>query len=122
MTCDSKGAIGKIQKISQPAIVKGSDAFIIAQIVQAADKSKPISFSDFQGATGYFANADGTSLEVIGALESQDLGTVRFDLTAQQTSGLLSGEERSFEFGYTDESGVKFIQFDSNIQIRERIF
>lgn len=122
MTCESKGVSGKVLQTSQPAIVKGSDAFIVAQIVQAADKSKPVSFSNFQSASGYFANQDGTTLTVEGSLVSEDLGTLRFDLTSQETSNLLAGEERSFEFQFQDDNGVRIIQFDSNIQIKERLF
>lgn len=121
MSCKNQGIYGKIADISQNPIVKGSDGYIVSQILYKGDDS-PFKLTNFLGATGYFKNADATTLSASGSLESADLGKIRFVLTDQQTALLEAGEEKSFEVKFEDDSGVKVIQYEGKLQINERLF
>lgn len=121
MSCNNQGVIGKISNISQPAIVKGSDAFITAQVVYKGDTSSPSKIEGFVGATGFFQNDDLSIQTIEGTLVSGDLGQLKFDLPASGTDLLKAGDEQSFEFSLEDDSGLKFIQFDGGLQINDRL-
>lgn len=122
MSCNKLGVIGKISNISQPAIVKGSDAFIETQLVyKGTDNAYEI--DGFDGCTGFFKQqGETTPLQVVGTLVSEDLGKLRFDMSAAETNLLASGEELSFEVGLESDSGVLFVLFESKLSVKERLF
>lgn len=122
MSCKNQGVIGKIVNISQPAIVKGSDAFISTQLVYQGDVNTPVKIPGFIGATGFLANDDTTVQAVTGTLDSADLGTLNFSIAASGTDLLKAGDEQSFEFRLEDADGVQYIQFDGGLQIKDRLF
>lgn len=122
MSCDNLGIIGKFASISQPAIVKGSDAFLVAQVVYDGDRNTPYAISNFTGATGFFKQDDGGVLQIPGSLVSSDTGKIRFDVAASGTDTLKAGEEQSFEFAMEDDRGLTFIQYDGKLKINDRLF
>lgn len=122
MTCKNRGIKGKVYNISQPSIVKGSDGFVVSQVVYEGDEGAPYKIEGFVGATGFLANEDGTTLSVEASLESEDLGLVLVPLSSAQTALLKASEEASLEILLEDSSGVKIIQFDGSISVKNRLF
>ena len=121
MNCSNNGIVGKIAGLSQPAIVKGSDAYIVTQNFDGPNCC-PSEITGFQGATGFFENDDGTTLSASGELLSAVKGQLRFELTAAETALLKASDEASFEFALEDNNGLMFIQFDGKLQIKDRLF
>jgi len=121
-TCRRLGIIGRIADRSTPAIVKGSDAFLVTQLVFKGEND-PAEIVGFSGATGFFPQADSTEpLPVSGTLESADLAEIRFELAASGTALLADGEEQSFEISVEDSFGLVFYQFDGKLVVKERLF
>lgn len=122
MNCKNLGIIGKIADISQPSIVKGSDAFLVAQLIYKGT-SDVAKVSNFLGATGFFPQQDSAEpLVVDGTLESADLGQIRFSIPASGTQLLKASDELSWEFSVEDDNGLRFIQYEGTLQISDRIF
>ncbi len=122
MSCNDIAVIAKIFSKSQPEIIKGSDFNFSTQLVLKDDTCCPASIETFQGATGFFENDDGTVLASTGTLISADLATLRFDLSAEETALLKSGDESSFEMSVEDDAGLRFFQFDGKLVIKDRLF
>lgn len=121
MNICSKGVIGKIFEISQPAIVKGSDGFIGVKLFNK-DSCEPVTVNGFVGATGYLANEDDTIWDIPGELLSEDRAEIKFALPASGTVNLKASDEASFEVAIQDASGIKIVQFDGKLQIKDRLF
>lgn len=114
---------GRIVDRSTPSLVVGSDAFIVTQIAFRESK-QPYSFSQFVGATASFQSADDPSTPVnfIGALESADLGTVRFDMAASGTALMLAGDPISFQQELKDARGTSIIIFSDALTVVDGLF
>lgn len=121
MSCNGLGLVGSIIDRATPAMVKGSDTFIVTQIVFKGSND-PYSFQSFAGSTAYFPAADGGVVTASGALVSADLGTVRFELGNTETDLLAEGSDLSFEQRFADDRGLSIIQYEAALSIAAALF
>jgi hypothetical protein len=125
MSNDRQGLIGIVYNISTPSIVRGSDAFIEAQINYQGEKLDPYSFASFVGASAYFPgdpNQNVTSVVVVGTLVSADLGLLKFQIPAASTPLLQVQDGLSWETRFQDARGLTIIQFDSSLSVADKLF
>lgn len=117
-----QGLVAVVYDISTPNLVRGADCFVTTQ-VQYADAAAPspmlspgggdpYAFQSFVGSTAYFPGSDGTPVAASGALESVDLGTVRFAVAADVSSGLQVGDSLQFEQVLVDARGKTILLID----------
>ena len=121
MSCRNLGIIGKIVERSQPQIVRNSDGYFVVQLVYEGDGCQDaFKINGFVGATGTFASdvvLMTNYLSIPGTVVSADAGKVKFAYNQVQSSQMKLGPERSFEMRIEDSTGVKYINFDGQLQI-----
>lgn len=122
MSCKNRGVVAKIVNISQPEIVKGSDAFLELELVYKGDENQQEKISNFVGATGFFQAEEVDYLSASGSLVSADLGKIKFELTSAETAQLKAGEEISLEMSVEDDKGLVFYQLDGALIVKDRLF
>lgn len=120
MTCLNLGIIGSIVDRSTPSIVRESDAFLVVQMSYRGT-STPYGFENFTGATGFFSG-ESAVLEVPASLVSADLGKLRLELAASATSGLVLGDEQTFQVDFQDDRGLTKILFDGAISVVDPLY
>jgi hypothetical protein len=123
MSCNAQGLVGKIVALSQPTIVQGSDAFVVAQIVYRGE-SDPYAIDTFAGATASFPGGEdgATAVAVTGTLVSADTGKLRFDLPAATTPSLQPGDSLSFQIDLDDARGRVIFVVEEAWNVREALF
>lgn len=122
MSCNKDGIVGRIANISQPTIVRGSDGFVVTQIVYQGS-GDPYKIDSFAGATAQFRAEEGDApISIVGALESADRGELRFELAASGTELLAVGDELDFQQVVEDADGVRIIVFEGKLSVRDSLF
>lgn len=122
MVSVSRGVIGRIVSRSQPQIVRGSDAFIITQLHYEDQSCSPYKFEGFQGASAVFKDTANVAYTVAGALDSADLGQVRFDIPATGTTAIKAGDPVIFQQVFLDDNGFLIIPFVDKISFVNPLF
>lgn len=107
--------------MAKAKVVQGQDRTITVQLVKESDGT-PFSLEGFTGVTGYFPGADDAGYAKVGSLVSSDLGTVKFVLDETDTAALAAGEDQSFEVVLDQGSTRTIVQFDSKLDVFERLF
>lgn len=84
--------------MSQGTVVidQGQTAKIRVQLIDG-ETNAPFNLAGLTGATGIFPLANNTGLAVTGILESEDLGTLIFNMDKDTTPTLNVGEGQSIE-------------------------
>lgn len=117
-----RGLYGKIVQRTTVPIVQGSDAIIVTEVLYK-DTGYPYEFPGYVGSTGYFQAASGSgAYGIIGTLESQDCGQLKFDLSTDNTDALAAGEEQSFELHFSDDAGKTIILMENKLYVSEGLF
>ena len=118
MSCYSAGIVGRIVAMSTPSIVRGADGSITVQMVHKDKHCSPYAFSNFVGASAYFASNDGaTILNFAAELLSADLGKLKIPMAASATLFLDPGEDQTFQVDFRDDSGLTKILFDGALAV-----
>lgn len=120
MSCIRRGITGEIVDRSAPSIVKGSDAYLVVQIVDSS--GDPSSFDSLVGATGYFEGADDAIINIPATALSEPLAKLQLDLPASSTSLLESGDEQSFQVDFRDSRGLRKILFDGALMVVDPLY
>lgn len=93
-----------------------SDVNVIVDILDTPTNS-PHPMEGFEGATGFFQNADSTTLAVSGGVFSSDRGQLNFPLTRVMTKALNQGDNNNAEVWF-DQNGVRHIvQFLGQVSV-----
>jgi hypothetical protein len=112
--------IGLVYDQSTPKLVRGSDAFIVTQLVYESDNpgdhGAPYAFQSAVGSTAYFPsdptiNVLAPPIVSIGTILSSELGLVRFPVPASASTGLQLGDELCWEQVLQDALGTTIIVF-----------
>lgn len=122
MSCKNRGIVAKIVNISQPEIVKGSDAFLEVELVYKGDENEQQKLTQFVGATGFFQAEETEYVAASGHLESADLAKLRFELSPAETALLKAGDEVSLEIAVEAHHGLIFYQLDGALIVKDRLF
>lgn len=120
MTCLNLGVIGSVVDRSTPSVVREADAFLVVQMTYRGT-STPYSFENLVGATGFFSGETAV-IEVPASLVSADLGKLRLDMAASATSGLVVGDEQTFQVDFEDDRGLTKILFDGALSVVEPLY
>jgi hypothetical protein len=131
MGCNRQGLIGIVYDISTPSLVRGADCFVTTQVIYASDdvtpglspsRGSPYAFQSPVGSTAYFqADGGGAPVVSVGVLQSNDLGTFKFEIPASGSTGLAVGDAISFEQKFEDARGLTILVFD-NLPVIDQLF
>lgn len=105
MTCYKAGIVGIVSSRFVPTIVQGSESWLVVQTIYAGTRqASPL--ENFEGATGFFPQADGSFLPVVGSLESSPFGQIRFDLAASATAAMQIGDAQDFQVNFLQDADL----------------
>jgi len=117
-----RGLYGKIVQRTTVPIIQGSDAIIVTEVLYK-DTGYPYAFPGYNGCTGYFQAASGSgAYGIIGTLESEDCGQLKFSLSTDNTDALATGEEQSFELHFDDDAGKTILLMQNKLNISAGLF